>query len=57
MEKFLKKNWLLIVGLLYLIAPIDLIPDIIPIVGTMDDAGLLLIELVRRWNLSSKNGG
>jgi uncharacterized membrane protein YkvA (DUF1232 family) len=50
MKKFLKENWLLVVGLLYLISPIDFISDIIPIVGTVDDAGLLLIELIRRYS-------
>ncbi|ASC69100.1 hypothetical protein XM38_000260 [Halomicronema hongdechloris C2206] len=39
-------RWLLIVGtVLYLLSPIDIAPDIIPIVGWIDD-GLLITLLV-----------
>lgn len=44
-----KYRWLVIVGsLIYLISPIDLLPDIIPIVGQIDDVvimTLLITEL------------
>ena len=36
--------------LLYLLSPIDLVPDVIPIVGVVDD--LVLIPLAIRWLLS-----
>jgi len=51
-KSFLKANWMLIVALIYLIFPIDFIPDIIPVVGMFDDAGLLVIELIRRYIVS-----
>jgi uncharacterized membrane protein YkvA (DUF1232 family) len=39
-----KYRWLIIVGtLLYLISPIDLLPDVIPIVGQIDDVLILTI--------------
>lgn len=39
-----KYRWLIIVGtLLYLISPIDLLPDIIPIVGQIDDVLILTL--------------
>lgn len=38
------KNLLLIVlGLIYIISPLDLIPDVVPIVGWLDD--LVVLEL------------
>jgi len=36
-----KLRWLLIFGVAYLIFPIDLIPDIMPILGWVDDATLI----------------
>ncbi|MBN2016365.1 hypothetical protein JW766_06080 [Candidatus Dojkabacteria bacterium] len=39
MKEFLKKNWTLIIVLLYFIAP-DLIP------GLFDDVGLLVVERI-----------
>ncbi len=39
-----KYRWLVIVGsLLYLISPIDLLPDIIPIVGQIDDVVIVTL--------------
>jgi uncharacterized membrane protein YkvA (DUF1232 family) len=35
---------------LYLISPIDLIPDVLPVIGVMDD--LILIPLAMRWLLA-----
>jgi uncharacterized membrane protein YkvA (DUF1232 family) len=39
-------------GILYLLSPIDLIPDFIPVIGQMDDVLLLgaLISLVRKYS-------
>jgi uncharacterized membrane protein YkvA (DUF1232 family) len=35
--------------LLYVISPIDLIPDVIPVIGLMDD--VILVPLAVRWLL------
>jgi uncharacterized membrane protein YkvA (DUF1232 family) len=35
---------------LYLISPVDLIPDVVPVLGVMDD--LILVPLAMRWLLS-----
>jgi uncharacterized membrane protein YkvA (DUF1232 family) len=38
-------------GILYLLNPIDLIPDFIPVIGVMDDVALVLVlsNLVRKY--------
>ena len=48
-KSFLQENWLLIVVILYIILPIDLIPDRIPVFGTLDDAGLLLVHILTEY--------
>ena len=35
---------------LYLISPVDLLPDVVPVLGLVDD--LVLIPLVMRWMLN-----
>ena len=58
-------RWIVILGsLLYLISPIDLSPDIFPLIGQIDDviiATLLFSELFQRLlggaNLEASNGG
>jgi uncharacterized membrane protein YkvA (DUF1232 family) len=35
---------------LYLISPLDLLPDVVPVVGLVDD--LVLVPLVMRWMLN-----
>lgn len=37
---------LVIIGILYGVSPIDLIPDIFPLLGQMDDAGVLIFVLL-----------
>lgn len=48
MLKFLKENWFLILAIIYVFSPIDLIPEFVPIFGSFDDGGILLVELIRR---------
>ncbi len=47
--EFLKKKWVIVVALLYLILPIDLIADAIPLLGNVDDAVVLLAGLVKQY--------
>lgn len=55
MKKFLQKNWLLIAAIIYLILPIDFIPEsLFGPLGLTDDVGVLVIELVRRYFSSRK---
>lgn len=39
------------VGVLYLVMPLDLIPDVIPVVGAVDD--LVVLGLLLRWMLNA----
>ena len=54
-----KINWMpwLIIGLLaaYIISPIDLIPDVIPVVGWLDDLFAALL-IVRELMVLTKGG-
>lgn len=50
------RNLLLLGGaILYFVCPLDVIPDVIPVVGWLDDLGVL--ALVLRFILPSKSGG
>ena len=41
--------------IIYVIAPIDVIPDFIPFIGQVDDAYLVAISLVRLLNRAKRN--
>lgn len=38
---------LLLLTLIYVISPVDIIPDVIPWIGVIDDVGILLAEVVQ----------
>jgi uncharacterized membrane protein YkvA (DUF1232 family) len=46
--KFIKSNWLLILSLVYVLSPLDFIPELLlgPI-GIIDDGGLLIVLLIK----------
>jgi uncharacterized membrane protein YkvA (DUF1232 family) len=43
--------WVLLASLLYLVSPIDLSPDILPLLGQIDDVALivLLVSAASQW--------
>ena len=59
MKNFIKNNWILLLIILYVISPIDLIPDILaPVIGPVvyaDDILLLLLEIIKKVRESKKN--
>lgn len=55
MKLFFKNNWFFLLAIIYLIIPTDFIPDIIPILGKVDDTILLLIEVIKRVKESNSN--
>ncbi len=54
MKNFIKRHWLDIIVLLYILSPIDLIPDSIPFLGTTDDAFLVLLDMIRTYYLEKR---
>ena len=55
MKDFLKKNWFLVVALIYLLSPVDFIPDVIPALGASDDVLVLLATLFIKYRQHVKN--
>lgn len=49
------RRWLVAATLAYLAMPFDLVPDVIPVAGQLDDA--LVVALVVRWLLKSVGPG
>ncbi|MDD3662021.1 MAG: YkvA family protein [Candidatus Dojkabacteria bacterium] len=50
LSSFIKDNWTLIAVLLYVISPVDLIPEaLLPLIGAVDDGVVAAAELLRRW--------
>ncbi|MEP7103514.1 MAG: DUF1232 domain-containing protein [Candidatus Dojkabacteria bacterium] len=46
MKKFIKENWILILSLIYIISPIDFIPEaLLGPIGIIDDLFLILVLL------------
>ena len=54
MKNFIKRHWLDFVVLLYILSPIDVIPDSIPLLGTTDDAFLVLLDIIRTYYLEKR---
>lgn len=44
-KRFLRKNWALILAIVYFLVPLDIIPDIIPVFGFGDDILVLAATL------------
>lgn len=52
---FLRENWMLIVAIFYLMFPVDILPDIIPVLGVGDDALVLIGSLLIKYAKFKKN--
>ena len=58
LKGFIKQNWLLMIAAIYVLSPIDILPDVIPFFGSVDDTIVVLLELVRQyWQYSKENKG
>jgi hypothetical protein len=45
----LKHSWWVLICLVYIVSPIDAIPDFIPVLGQMDDLGILAFMIFNAW--------
>jgi|GEM_PF-2563845 len=45
----LKHSWWVLICLVYIVSPIDAIPDFIPVLGQMDDLGILVFMIFNAW--------
>ena len=52
---FLKENWMLIAAVIYLMFPVDILPDIVPVLGVGDDALVLIGSLLIKYAKFKKN--
>lgn len=48
-KEFLKQNWMLIAAIVYLVFPLDFLPDVVPLLGLGDDILILLGTLLIRY--------
>ena len=48
-KRFLKENWMLILAIFYLMFPVDILLDIVPILGVGDDALVLIGSLLIKY--------
>jgi uncharacterized membrane protein YkvA (DUF1232 family) len=48
-------TWLPILALVYLISPLDIIPDIVPFLGQLDDIGVIIALCTWAFNLIPKD--
>ena len=46
---FLKRYWIFLVAVIYILIPTDLIPDIVPILGGLDDSLIVVLGLIKRY--------
>ncbi len=49
MKNFFARKWPYIFVVLYILFPIDLIPDALPILGNVDDSVLLIASLLKEY--------
>ncbi len=46
---FFKSNWILLFAIIYIVLPVDLIPDAIPFLGGLDDSAILILQLIKQY--------
>jgi uncharacterized membrane protein YkvA (DUF1232 family) len=46
---FFKKYWVFFLAIAYILLPTDLIPDVIPLLGGVDDSLVLVLGLIKRY--------
>ncbi len=54
-KTFVGKYWILILSAVYILWPIDLIADLFGPIGLIDDAGILVMAIIKIWLDARKN--
>lgn len=49
MIKILKENWLIILSIIYILFPLDFIPDFTPWIGFSDDITVVIANVIIGW--------
>ncbi|HNW23527.1 MAG TPA: DUF1232 domain-containing protein [Candidatus Dojkabacteria bacterium] len=57
MKDFFKRYWLFILAIIYIFIPTDLIPDVLPLLGGLDDSTLVILGLIREYIINKKKSG
>lgn len=55
--RFLVKSWPFIVAIIYMLSPVDIVPDAIPIIGNLDDLGVVLVAACNAMDRAVANAG
>lgn len=53
-KDFARENWALIAAIIYVISPLDFLPDVLPALGFVDDLGVLVVSLVHKYIMYKK---
>lgn len=48
-DMFLKKYLIFILAVIYILLPVDIVPDAIPFFGTIDDSALVILGLLKQY--------
>ncbi|NMG57858.1 DUF1232 domain-containing protein [Geitlerinema sp. P-1104] len=46
------RGWVILGSLLYLISPLDISPDVLPILGQVDDVAILFLLMSELWQMA-----
>lgn len=46
---FFKKYWIFFLAIIYILLPTDFIPDVIPLLGGVDDSFVVILGLIKRY--------
>ena len=57
LKQFIKNNWMLIAAVVYILSPIDPLPDFVPFLGYSDDVLVLILSLIIRYLKFQKKSG
>lgn len=54
-KNFFKKNWIIVLSALYILSPLDILPEFLAPLGIIDDIGVLATTIVYKFLQERKN--